>query len=530
MSKSKTSWWSKLSLTKKVAWIPTIFIVATIGMVTYVELTLEAQKGDSTIINVAGRQRMLNQRHLKEILLEQQGEKVNIKGTRALLAESVAALLNGGKVTLGKGKFAVLAEPSDAAVKAKLAEQQSLLAAFQKKADAYRERVKLGRANTGALLELAKLNGELHVVANAAVSMLGAQSQKKVSNMTLVIMILGALIAVLGALASWVITRDVSKSLSLVMENLIRNSDHVSDAANQVSASSTSLAQGATEQASSLEETAASIEEIASMSKQNADNAQQADNLTREVLGLSESGVNSMHGMSEAIDDIKVAADETSEIIKIIDDIAFQTNLLALNAAVEAARAGDAGKGFAVVAEEVRKLAQRSAEAAKDTSEKIKRSKELADNGVIVSAEVAKALDEINKNSDHAASLVKEISAASGEQSTGIEQVNRAVVELDKVTQTNAASAEESSAASEQLITQSRNVKDVVQDLSALVYGCNKAKQATTQSYSSVKKNKTYKTLAPVSNRATTSIEECDIIKLEPSQIIPLENEDFQEF
>jgi methyl-accepting chemotaxis protein len=273
------------------------------------------------------------------------------------------------------------------------------------------------------------------------------------------------------ALLAWVNAKKIADPLISLMDDLNINSSQVESAAKQVSASSQALAQGATEQASSLQETAAALEEISSMSKHNTDNAQQADVLTTSVKNVSDEGVHAMRQMSEAINAIKKAADETSEIIKSIDDIAFQTNLLALNAAVEAARAGDAGKGFAVVAEEVRKLAQRSAESAKDTEEKIRKSKVLADSGVEFSKLVSTNLVKINENSIKAADLVKEISAASKEQSSGTGQVNIAVVELDKVTQTNAATAEESAAAGEELLAQSKSLDESVAELGRLIFG-----------------------------------------------------------
>ncbi|MCB0321479.1 MAG: chemotaxis protein, partial [Bdellovibrionales bacterium] len=210
------------------------------------------------------------------------------------------------------------------------------------------------------------------------------------------------------------------------------------------------------------------LEEIAAMVKNNSDHARQAEALTSSVRDVSKHGANSMTKMSEAMVSIKKAADETAEIIKIIDEIAFQTNLLALNAAVEAARAGDAGKGFAVVAEEVRCLAQRSAEAAKETGDRLRRSNQLADHGVQVSNEVARSLEEIEQSAEKAADLVKEIAIASNEQTVGLDQVNVAVSELDSVTQRNAASAEESAASAEDLSTQATRLQGVVAELAHL--------------------------------------------------------------
>ncbi len=230
----------------------------------------------------------------------------------------------------------------------------------------------------------------------------------------------------------------------------------------QMATASQSLAQGASEQAAAIEEVSSSIEEMASMTKQNAGNANEAKTLADTATAAADKGSEAMVRMSSAIDDIKQSSDETAKIIKTIDEIAFQTNLLALNAAVEAARAGEAGKGFAVVAEEVRNLAQRSAEAARNTADIIEGSVKNAENGVSISQEVGTILEDIATGNRKTNDLVTEIAAASTEQSRGIEQINTAVTQMDSTTQSNAANAEESAAVSEQVMS-------VVSDLIELV-------------------------------------------------------------
>ena len=275
----------------------------------------------------------------------------------------------------------------------------------------------------------------------------------------------------LGIALSYTIVRAITKALTQVIQSLTDGATQVSSASSQVADSSQSMAAGASQQASSLEETSASIEEMSSMTRQNADNASQANSMAEEAGKAAIKGRDAMGRMSEAINRIKSSSDETAKIIKTIDEIAFQTNLLALNAAVEAARAGDAGKGFAVVAEEVRNLAQRSAQAAKTTSTLIAESQQNSENGVSVSNEVATILNQIVDGVQRVTQLVAEVSAASSEQAQGIDQINTAISEIDKVTQSNAANSEEAASASEELSAQARELDDMVNTLAALVGG-----------------------------------------------------------
>lgn len=282
---------------------------------------------------------------------------------------------------------------------------------------------------------------------------------------------LGSMIAgvILAMLLGVFLTRSITRPINRIVDGLRSSAEQVSAASAQVSSSSQSSAEGANEQASSLEETSSSLEEMASQTNQNADNAEQADQAMKESAKVVEAGVSSMDRMTEAINEIKDSSSETSKIIKTIDDIAFQTNLLALNAAVEAARAGEAGKGFAVVAEEVRNLAQRSAEAARNTSQLIEKSQENAANGVKVTEQVAGQLRTIRDSAQKVNTLISEITAASKEQAQGVEQVNTAVAEMDKVVQQNASDSEESASAAEELSSQAGEMERMVNELTAIV-------------------------------------------------------------
>lgn len=247
-----------------------------------------------------------------------------------------------------------------------------------------------------------------------------------------------------------------------VLSNIAVASEQVAAGSKQVSDSSVALSQGATEQASSVEQLTASLEEISSQTKMNAQNANQANDLAETAKSNAVQGNQQMGDMLKAMEDINEASANISNVIKVIDDIAFQTNILALNAAVEAARAGQHGKGFAVVAEEVRNLAARSADAAKETTSMISSSIKKAEDGTKIARDTAGALNKIVDDIDKVATLIKEIAVASNEQATGIGQVNQGIMLVSQVVQTNSATSEESAAASEELSSQASFLKEMV--------------------------------------------------------------------
>ncbi|MEI7552787.1 MAG: methyl-accepting chemotaxis protein [Verrucomicrobiota bacterium] len=299
-----------------------------------------------------------------------------------------------------------------------------------------------------------------------------AQSLSTASN----VMMGGLILAVvIGVAVAFYMTRSIAGPIKSVASALLAGADQTTAASGEVSSSSQTLAEGASEQAASLEETSASLEEISSMTKRNAESATQAKDLAGQTRAAADTGAADMEEMKRAMDAIKGSSDDISKIIKTIDEIAFQTNILALNAAVEAARAGEAGMGFAVVAEEVRNLAQRSAQSAKETAGKIEDSVKKSEHGVQICGKVAQSLSEIVGKARQVDTLVGEIAQASKEQTQGIEQVNTAVSQMDKVTQSNAAGAEETAAAAEELSAQAIVLQDSVTELLALVDGANNA-------------------------------------------------------
>ena len=287
--------------------------------------------------------------------------------------------------------------------------------------------------------------------------------------------IAGALCVVLSGILGWVIIRSVNQVLRRTAAALDETAGHVASSAGQVSGSSKSLADGSSEQAASLEETSASLEELSSMTKRNADNAASAKDRSGQTRAAADAGSADMTEMNAAMAAIKTSSADIGKIIKTIDEIAFQTNILALNAAVEAARAGEAGMGFAVVAEEVRNLAQRSAASAKETAAKIEVAIRNGEHGIVISQKVAQSLDVIVGKAREVDTLVAEIATASAEQSQGLGQINLAVGQMDKVTQSNAANAEETAAAAEELNSQSVALREAVADLRRLVDGGTKS-------------------------------------------------------
>ncbi|HPJ96722.1 MAG TPA: methyl-accepting chemotaxis protein [Syntrophales bacterium] len=342
----------------------------------------------------------------------------------------------------------------------------------------------------------------------------------------------GTLAAViLGFLAS----RSIVRPIQQVVDGLSEGAAQVTAASTQIASSSQSLAEGTSQQAASLEETSSSLEEITAMTRQNAGNAAQCDQVLKDEAAPNFQIISDrIEKMQVAIQETVRASDETSKIIKTIDEIAFQTNLLALNAAVEAARAGEAGAGFAVVADEVRNLAMRAAEAAKNTSELIEGSNKRIKDASSLTEQVIAAIGENARIAQKVTHLSEEIAAATQEQSHGLSQVNIAVSEMDKVTQQAAANAEESASAAEEMNAQAAQMLIYVHELLSIVGG---HEAGTTRENTVLTKKKTpflrqhRLSVSRAGNKNTAHVamvEKSRVVR--PEEILPLEETGFRDF
>jgi len=343
-----------------------------------------------------------------------------------------------------------------------------------------------------------------------------------------------ALVSILlFTLSSLQISKGIMRPITRVIEGLSKSAVQVTSASFQISSASQSQSESASEQASAIEETSASLEEMAALIKQNVGNAHGADTLMQKANQVISQANQSMNDLNTSMNEISASSEKTSKIIKTIDEIAFQTNLLALNAAVEAARAGEAGAGFAVVADEVRNLAMRCAEAAKNTSELIEDTVKTIKGGSQTVTMVGEVFTQVNESTTKVGELVAEIAAASKEQAQGIEQVDKAVCEMNNISQTNAAGAEESASASEEMSSQADQMKAMVSELAALVgrSEIDDKMESSAVTAASIAKNHTDPEISiPAKITGDKAIAAHRAKEVIPEQVIPVDDEDLKDF
>lgn len=287
------------------------------------------------------------------------------------------------------------------------------------------------------------------------------------------------ILLIFSIVAGLLLANNITRPLLKISQDLNEASLQMASASEELSSSSQVIANGATQQAASIEETSASMEELASIVAQNTNNAQEASSLSINASSATEKGHEQMNQMLKSIEEINKNSTEINVIIKAIDEIAFQTNILALNAAVEAARAGDAGMGFAVVADEVKNLADRSAEAAKETTVRLSESVKKTNAGLESAHRLSELFQQILGMNQKVTTMSKEVESASVEQKKGLDQVNQAIITLDRVIQTNASSAEEFSGSAAQVAKQASMLNDSVNALITIVNGKSAPKKET---------------------------------------------------
>ncbi|EDY81228.1 Cache domain family [Verrucomicrobiia bacterium DG1235] len=288
-----------------------------------------------------------------------------------------------------------------------------------------------------------------------------------------------ALIAILSVIAFSFVARSISSPINRIIKNVENGAERITSATGQVSDCSTRLANEATTQASSLVQAASAVEEMNSMTGRNAEHSSQAHALMGSTNQIIEEAGKSMEILTESMLSMTKSSEESSKIVRTIDEIAFQTNILALNAAVEAARAGESGAGFAVVADEVRGLAQRAAKAAKDTGVLIEDTVQKINQGSKIVSDTAEAFKGATSRSAQLSQLIEQIDTASSQQARGIEEINTTISNLDTITQENAANAEESAAAAHELSSEAIQLHQLIEDLGSIVHGQSKSHQAS---------------------------------------------------
>ncbi|MEW6221388.1 MAG: methyl-accepting chemotaxis protein [Thermodesulfobacteriota bacterium] len=458
---------ARFGLHRKFSLLLVIFLAIGLANTAIIYAVVQDQKTNGRAINLAGRQRMLSQKMSKEAL--SLADCPDLAACRATLSQTVTLFDRTLRGLLAGDDELGLKPPAHPEILAKLQEVDALWQPFRKHFAVLQERPPASPEGQAALAAIRQGNVPLLATMNDAVTLYEEKNQAD-AVLSFQFGLLAVLVSCLAG--SWLlIRRAVTKPLRQVSSILAGSSQQVSQSAAGLASAAQDLADGSARQASALEESSASLEELTAMTRSNAENTAKADELmgaTRQVVDKAQTYMGQMDASMTAID---AAGKEIGKIIRTIDEIAFQTNLLALNAAVEAARAGEAGLGFAVVAEEVRNLAGRSANAAKDTAALIEDIISKIQDGAYLVGQSTKAFAEVADSATKAAALIAEITTANREQSTGMTQISHGIQDMDAVVQENAASAAQSSAAADELRNEAERLEEIVARLVVLVEG-----------------------------------------------------------
>jgi len=469
----------KLKLRTKILMFPAAFVLVflVIGLITIISaqnkvilMTQEKLKGD-----LAMGRALLNERHPGEWSIRDgklyKGE-TQMEDNFSIIDQ--IGILTGDTVTLFKGSTRVATNVKDNAGRRAVGTRaaENVINSTLKKGETYIGKAIVVDTWNQTAYEPIK-NGKGEIIGMFYVGVPHTHYKWVVKEIIFKIILSSIVGFLIVSFLTVFLTSSVTQPIHGVIEGLTGGADQVSSASGQIMQASQNVAQATSEQASGIEETSSSLEEITFMTKQNASHAEQANGIMGEVNDNVVQGKESMKLLLESMKEMKQSSDSSYKIVKTIDEIAFQTNLLALNAAVEAARAGEAGKSFAVVAEEVRNLAQRAGEAARNTTTLIEGSIKNVDKGMNAFYRTNNLLGEMVKSVHKISELIYEIAAASKEQAQGIDQVATTVAQMNQLTQTSAANAEECASASEVLDAQVKQVNSKIEELIIIFEGSN---------------------------------------------------------